>query len=516
MDNTGVELALSLESYGSSLEEGFDLLATADKVVNKVRSTGKSVKEVSVAQESVHFLQVLVGVNNNYDFATMNREDIISDPEYGYKLCLEEGEGILSSIWGGIKAVWNAIWGTITKAIKWVLGLFGMKFEDAEEASKGVKEAGKETVNKVVEDMSSEEIVKNGLTFQMTLFGQTAGKDKESDKYIQTFADLQNTMDIAKAYTEAMIKAHDATGDGGLPRFETREATLNFIVDAGGKNHNKNKVVTLEEGLKNIKSTIATLINANLDEEMNKKLTENIHRQLKYDTLKKEMIEKENMPEGAVDKNIRMMAGGTDCYGLTRVYLLFSAKKIAESKDGNIKSYFVPHINVATVKIQDVVGSDKWNEITKTIAEKGSFNGKAYDWMEKAASKNAEYIKGMKSYAKHVEDINSFINRFIADAEKNGFTPEQVKEIMALAKAGNELFIHVNNGAIKILNGTGEIVAETTDDKTKKHAVNKDIKIGSGGSFTKAKGINIKDVKVNDGGANAGGSGRATNASDIK
>ena len=73
MDNTGVELALSMESLGSSLEQGFDLYATADKIVDRVKSAGQSVKEISVAQESVKFLQVLVGVSDNYDFATMNR-----------------------------------------------------------------------------------------------------------------------------------------------------------------------------------------------------------------------------------------------------------------------------------------------------------------------------------------------------------------------------------------------------------------------------------------------------------
>ena len=513
MDNTGVELALSMESLGSSLEQGFDLYATADKIVDRVKASGQSVKEISVAQESVKFLQVLVGVSDNYDFATMNREDIISDPDYAYKLCLEEGEGILGGIWEGIKSVWNAIWGTITKAIKWVLGLVGIKFDEAEEGAKAVKEAGKETVNATVENMSSEEIVKNGVTFQMSLYGASDGNGNPNDEFIQTFASLESTMETAKIYAEMMLKASEATGDGGLPRFETREATLQYIENTGGVKKSKNKVTGFDEGMAALKQSIAKVIGATLSKEVNEKLTDNIYRQIKYEDIKKHMMEKENMPEGMVNKNIRMMSGGTDCFGLTRVYLFFTAKKIAENVDGAIKTYFVPNIDVATVKIKDIAGSDTWKSIEEEIAKKGAFDGKAYDRLEKATKDNAAYLKDMKSHAEKIENINKFINKFVADAERNGFTPEDVRKIMALAKAGNELFIVINNGSIRILDGTNKLVAETSKDKDKVEAVHKESKVGEAKSFMgKEKGAKLSDVSA----ANVGSSARQTTAADIQ
>ena len=337
MDNTGVELALSMESLGSSLEQGFDLYATADKIVDRVKASGQSVKEISVAQESVKFLQVLVGVSDNYDFATMNREDIISDPDYAYKLCLEEGEGILGGIWEGIKSVWNAIWGTITKFFKWFLGLFGVKFDESESATKDVKSVTGNDRSTIGDNITLPE---GSVVLMRSMVKTKSGKQN----YISAVPNLEN-------YAKELEKYIIFTTSNADVEYATKEEVINKVIK---ENFKDNDLLVLSE-----LNETAILEAAGAENEVIKRQIENAHAQLKetmgYENIKEELM-KSGVGEGEVDKNIfvQMVAGDEIGFILINLvlYPVRVMKTAKEAEEENKGYYYTAKMKTFTMDLK--------------------------------------------------------------------------------------------------------------------------------------------------------------------
>lgn len=435
MDNTGVELALSMESLSSSLEQGFDLYATADKIVDRVKASGQSVKEISVAQESVKFLQVLVGVSDNYDFATMNREDIISDPDYAYKLCLEEGEGILGGIWEGIKAVWNAIWGTITKFFKWFLGLFGVKFDESESATKDVKSVTGNDRSTIGDNIALPE---GSIVLMRSMVKTKSGKQN----YISAVPNLEN-------YAKELEKYIIFTTSNTDVEYATKEEVINKVIK---ENFKDNDLLVLSE-----LNEAAILNAAGAENDVIKRQIENAHARLKeamgYESIKEELI-KSGVGEGEVDKNIfvQMVAGDEIGFILINLvlYPVRVMKTAKEAEEENKGYYYTAKMKTFTMDLKKNMSKEDIENAEKEYKEKveAAQNGLGkYQTFEQLIEKNNKDIKSLKSCNEYWEKVSKLIDQLVKSGKMD---PNGAKAIIQAYKNGSTALVQYTNQTLKM------------------------------------------------------------------
>ena len=98
----GIELGLTLNQLSRDLDEGIELYDTGSRLMSTIdrNVTHPSELEAAVVTERMKFFSTLVGIESQS--LGLSREEIASDPMLAYKISLEEGDGILGSIWAGI------------------------------------------------------------------------------------------------------------------------------------------------------------------------------------------------------------------------------------------------------------------------------------------------------------------------------------------------------------------------------------------------------------------------------
>ena len=435
----GIELGLTLNQLSRDLDEGIELHDTGSRLMSTIdrNVTHPSERDAAVVTERMKFFSTLVGIESQS--LGLSREEIASDPMLAYKIALEEGDGILGSIWAGIKKVWEVIWGTITKFVSWFLGIFGIKMGEADDlvkATNSIPSDAKGVVgDKIDLPAGSITLLKHAILTKNGIQSNIA-KVANMDTFVKELGE----------YSKAMLAGND--------EHDTIEDAIN------GLKHTFSDVMPMTGYLGKPATEIKNADEINKEAVRLIDLTNaTIERVIGYDSIK-DTVMKAGVPENVVPSAVYVKQVSTDETGLISIWLVAYPKRVSTSstpKEGSTDTSstadykYTIEMKTVYLDLKNYMDKDKLQDYLSEYNEKyNSVNGtEKMNNFEQQAKNNVKDLASIKTVTENVNRVADYYSKLLKAG--GNIDPQEAKSILLALKAGIKYTVDRSNGTIKLI-----------------------------------------------------------------
>ena len=410
----GIELGLTLNQLSRDLDEGIELYDTGSRLMSTIDRNviHPSEREAAVVTERMKFFSTLVGIESQS--LGLSREEIASDPMLAYKISLEEGDGILGSI-------------------------FGIKMGEADDlvkATNSIPSDAKGVVgDKIDLPAGSITLMKHAILTKNGIQSNIA-KVANMDTFVKELGE----------YSKAMLAGND--------EHDTIEDAIN------GLKHTFSDVMPMTGYLGKPATEIKNADEINKEAVRLIDLTNaTIERVIGYDSIK-DTVMKAGVPENVVPSAVYVKQVSTDETGLISVWLVAYPKRVSTSapaKEGSTDTAstadykYTIEMKTVYLDLKNYMDKDKLQDYLSEYNEKyNSVNGtEKMNNFEQQAKNNVKDLASIKTVTENVNRVADYYSKLLKAG--GNIDPQEAKSILLALKAGIKYTVDRSNGTIKLI-----------------------------------------------------------------